>query len=94
MKLAKNGVSDAVSMILESNLLECIAELALNGDSRAIDRVLESDDYNTIVKLALNGDSRAIRKSFVTRECKSYISEMRNAGDLRAREVIRKWYQR
>ena len=52
------------------------------------------DLLECIAELALNGDSRAIRKSFVTRECKSYISEMRNAGDLRAREVIRKWYQR
>lgn len=94
MKFAMNGDPDAVSMILQSNHLESIAELALNGESRAIDRVLESDKYETIAKLALDGNSRAIRKSFENSKCKSYISKWSNAGDLRAKQVIRKWYQR
>ena len=94
MKFAEDGDSNAVNMILQSNHLESIAKLALNGESRAIDRVLNSDDYETIAKLALDGNSRAIRKSFENSKCKSYISKWSNAGDMRAKQVIRKWYQR
>ena len=101
MKFAEDGDSNAVNMILQSNHLESIAKLALNGESRAIDRVLNSDDYETIAKLAetiarlaLDGNSRAVRKSFENSKCKSYISKWSNAGDIRAKQVIRKWYQR
>lgn len=94
MKLALEKNSSAVLVVLRHGSSMNIAKLALKGISLAISQVLESDDYETIAQLAMNGDSRAVGKVFGNRECRSYISEWADAGDERAKQIMKACYRR